>query len=104
MEYRYDIGNFYWNKEANTFFAEAWNLECFLPEGSIHPYAFPNQKEQFFIDNPKTGGFRRFRFLKESTETFVGIDYNEMEFSFETTNWLFESEDGIKCSICVAEI
>lgn len=103
MEYRYDIGSFFWNKEANTFFSEAWNLSCFNHDGSIHPEAFPNQKEQFFIDNPKTGGFRRFRFVKESTETFFGVDESQIEFSFEVTSWLFESEDGIKCNILIAE-
>jgi hypothetical protein len=49
-------------------------------------------KKQFIIDNPKTGGFRRFRFVKD----IVG---NIGEQSF--TEWLFESEDGIECRIAI---
>lgn len=104
MEYRYEIEDFNWNKETNTFYADAWNLMCQLPDGSIHPEVFPNGKKEFYIHNNSTGGFRRFRFLRESIETFFGGDESQMEFSIETTNWLFESEDGIKCSICVEEI
>ena len=57
-----------------------------------HPdyaYNFPNDKKQFYIVNQKTGGFRRFLFVKEveSTETWV--------------EYLFESEDGIKCMVLI---
>ena len=92
MEYRYHISQFRWDKANNEFFAEAPYLECIMPDGNIHPEAFPNQKQQFFIDNPKTGGFRRFRFIRE--EVNVASDY-------EFTHWLFESEDGIKCYIAI---
>jgi hypothetical protein len=84
MEYRYDIKQFHWNKDTNTFYADAWDLVAHMPDGSIHPEAFPNMKKQFFIQNYKTNGFRRFRFVKD-----------------EKLNWLFESEDGIKCYICI---
>lgn len=84
MEYRYDILQFHWNKDTNTFYAEAPHLECLMPDGNIHPEAFPNQKGQFFIDNNQTGGFRRFRFISEIA-----------------SEWLFESEDGIQCRICI---
>ena len=103
MEYRYDIGNFYWSKEANTFFTEGWNLHCFNQDGSIHPEAFPNGKKEFYIDNPKTGGFRRFRFVEELTETLSPIDSDGSTFDFTITSWIFESEDGIKCSVLVEE-
>ncbi len=95
MEYHYHISQFQWNKDANTFVAEAWNLDCVMPDGNIHPEAFPNQKQQFFIDNPATGGFRRFRFVKE-----YGVQSDEND--YVSTYWLFDSEDGIECSICIA--
>lgn len=100
MEYRYHISQFSWNKELNEFFSEAWHLECLLPDGSIHPEAFPNMKGQFFIDNPTTGGFRRFRFLNE--EVINGSEENGMdEGEYVYTQWVFESEDGIKCKIAI---
>jgi hypothetical protein len=95
MEYHYHISQFQWNKDVNTFFAYAWDLDCIMPDGDIHPEVFPNQKQQFFIDNPTTGGFRRFRFVKE-------YDINSDENEYVSTDWLFESEDGIKCSICIS--
>lgn len=95
MEYRYHIRQFVWNKDTNSFYAEAPFLEAVMPDGNFHPEAFPNMKGEFIIDNPKTGGFRRFRFLKEETESFV----DEIDNEFQFTQWIFESEDGIKCKI-----
>jgi hypothetical protein len=96
MEYRYHIKQFRWLEDSKSFYAEAYHLECAMPDGSIHPECFPNQKGQFFIDNPKTGGFRRFRFVKQ-VETWVK-DENEND-QWEVIEWEFESEDGIKCYI-----
>ena len=90
MEYRYDIRQFSWNKETNSFYSEAYYLECSMSDGTIHREAFPNQKGQFFIHNYKTGGFRRFRYIGDNK-----FKSNE----FEYTEWIFESEDGIKCII-----
>ncbi len=92
MEYRYHIRQFVWNKDTNSFYAQAPFLECVMPDGNYHPEAFPNMKGQFIIDNPKTGGFRRFRFVKEVT-----ANIGEMQF----TEWLFESEDKIECRIAI---
>jgi hypothetical protein len=92
MEYRYHISQFNWNKDTNTFYGEAAHLVCIMPDGSIHPEAFPNQKGQFFIDNTRTGGFRRFRFRKE----LKGGIGNEV-----FTEWIFESEDEIECKISI---
>jgi len=92
MEYRYHIRQFVWNKDTNSFYADAPFLECVLPDGNYHPEAFPNMKGEFIIDNPKTGGFRRFRFVKEITANIDGIQFTE---------WLFESEDGIECRISI---
>ena len=64
---QYDILQFSYTKETNTFYADAWNLVAYMPDGSFHPEAFPNQKKEFFIHNYKTNGFRRFRFVKEIT-------------------------------------
>lgn len=92
MDYRYHIRQFNWNKDTNCFYAEACFLECVMPGGDIHPEAFPNQKQQFYIDNPKTGGFRRFRFEREIKGDIGGFSYTE---------WLFKSEDGIECRISI---
>lgn len=93
MEYRYHIRQFVWDKKQNEFFAEAPFLECVMPGGEFHPEAFPNMKGQFYIDNPKTGGFRRFRFVNEN-KIMDGENYLY-------TEWIFESEDGIKCKIAI---
>ena len=80
----YPIQFFTWVKEENTFYGHSHEL--WHPD---YAYNFPNDKKQFYIVNQKTGGFRRFRFVKEveSTETWV--------------EYLFESEDGIKCMVLV---
>jgi len=93
MEYRYHIRQFVWNKDTNSFYAQAPFLECVMPDGNYHPEAFPNMKGEFIIDNPKTGGFRRFRFVKEN-KIMDGENYLY-------TEWIFESEDGIKCKIAI---
>jgi hypothetical protein len=93
MEYRYHIRQFVWDKKQNEFFAEAPFLECVLPGGEFHPEAFPNMKGEFYIDNPKTGGFRRFRFVNEN-KIMDGENYLYSE-------WIFESEDAIKCKIAI---
>ena len=98
MDIKYDILQFQWNKIENTFHADAWNLVGFLPDGSTHSEAFPTMKTQFIMYNYNTNGFRRFRFVKEVTQLLVDENSNT---NYEITNWLFESEDGIKCSICV---
>jgi hypothetical protein len=92
MEYRYHIRQFNWNKDTNCFYADAPHLECVLPGGEFHPEAFPNMKGEFYIDNPKTGGFRRFRFVKEITGDIGGFSYME---------WVFKSEDEIECRISI---
>jgi hypothetical protein len=98
MEYRYDIKQFNWNKDTNTFGADAWDLVAHMPDGSIHPEAFPNMKKQFFIHNYKTNGFRRFRFVRNVVDSLIDeTDGSKYKMLF----WLFESEDGIKCYICV---
>ena len=100
MDYRYHIRQFNWNKDANTFYAEAPYLECVMPGGDIHPEAFPNMKKQFYSDNPKTGGFRRFRFVKEITN-WLTDEFTEPITKYEMIEWEFESEDGIKCMIAI---
>ena len=86
----YDIQQFRWNKDINTFYADAWDLVAYMPDGSFHTEAFPTMKEQFFIYNYNTNGFRRFRFVKEISGDVGGFNYTE---------WVFESEDGIECRI-----
>jgi hypothetical protein len=89
MEYRYDITQFHWNPKENILYAEAGFLFFQMPDGSIHPEAFPNQRKQFWIHNPKTGGFRRFRFKNQLRNPLTDT----------SVDWVFESEDGIVCKI-----
>jgi hypothetical protein len=98
MEYRYHIKQFRWLEDSKSFYAEAYHLECAMPDGSIHPECFPNQKGQFFIDNPKTGGFRRFRFVEEIINRIID---DNVGLNYEIIEWIFESEDGIKCYISI---
>jgi len=95
---QYDILQFSYIKETNTFYADAWNLVACMPDGSFHPEAFPTLKGEFVIYNYKTNGFRRFRFVKEIINWL--IDENEHT-KYEMIEWLFESEDGFKCMISI---
>jgi hypothetical protein len=95
---RYDILSFRWDKEARTFTTDAWDLyDC----DNEYSYPFPSDKKQFVIVNKKTGGFRRFRFVKEIKYVY---DIPELEESFPAVDWLFESEDGIKCLATVSPV
>ena len=89
----YDILQFSWDKDTNCFYADAWDLVANMPDGSIHPEAFPTMRGEFFVYNYKTNGFRRFRFVKEVTGHLCGWDSIE---------WIFESEDGIECRIAIS--
>ena len=95
-EIRYDIRLFDWNKSDNSFYANANNL---WEMTGYYNYPFPNNKKQFFIKNPKTGGIRRFRFVEEfrrlhTWDEHEGIPYDE-------TMLEFVSEDNIFCRIFV---
>lgn len=93
LMYDYSIHNFYWRKDKNTFYAYGWELIPFEPyKGQDR---FPGNKEQFTITNPDTGGFRRFRFVEEVVTELVDNGYS----MGTETDWVFESEDGIKCVI-----
>lgn len=83
----YDIRDFLWVKDSNTFHGDGWDL--YDAEGDYRS-AFPNEKSQFVIKNYKTGNFRRFRFQKELIDSYG-------------TYWMFESEDGYKCTIDIGE-
>jgi hypothetical protein len=80
---RYNIHDFVWEKDSNHFYGNARDL---WDTDNYYKYPFPNGKKQFFIHNPTTGGFRRFRF---SHELIVGDD----------VVWYFQSEDGINVEI-----
>ena len=98
MDYVYDIQWFRWSTEDNTFYAEAWTLPAIMPDGSFHNDAFPNEKQQFTIHNYKTDGFRRFRYVEEIVSEITSADG---EWECKATQWLFTSEDGIRCMITV---
>ena len=83
MTQQYNIYSFEWLKEANLFL-------CKDPIPGVHPIG----REQFYIVNSDTGGFRRFRYTQtrithSELPPYIGSDvYNQ-----------FESEDGIQCFI-----
>jgi len=82
MEYRYDINQFDWDKNSNQLSAHRsslWNYDF-----AYATIPFINGRTQFFIDNPTTGGFRRFRFVYETD-----------------SSWYFKSEDGIEVKILI---
>lgn len=82
---RYNIHHFVWDKDSNHFHGHAdklWDTD------NYYKYPFPNGKKQFFIDNPNTGGFRRFRFSHEVILNDITLLY-------------FKSEDGINAEILI---
>ena len=105
--YEYNIQDFAWNKEKNTFYGTAWDLIPNDPYEGHEP--FPNGKEQFVIRNDKTYGFRRFRFVEERVlmvkceenpaYSYIDEDMTEQIDHYYQTNWVFESEDHIKCIV-----
>ena len=107
--YEYNIQDFTWNKEKNTLYGTAWDLIPNEPYKGTDP--FPNGKEQFTIRNYKTYGFRRFRFVEERTlmvkceenimYSYVDESMVEQIDHYYQVDWVFESEDGIKCVIDV---
>jgi hypothetical protein len=107
--YEYNIQDFTWNKEKNTFYGTAWDLIPNDPYEGTDP--FPNGKEQFTIRNERTYGFRRFRFESEEILTVISepseyffsedVDMGTAPDRYYQTNWVFKSEDGIKCVVDV---
>lgn len=94
MEYRYDIKQFNWNPDTNSFYADAPHLECADENGMPHHNAFPNMKGDFYIDNYKTGRSRKFTFVEQkSYEEFNGMYYVNM------IDWIFKSDDGFTCIV-----
>lgn len=87
----YDIRDFLWVKDSNTFYGDGWDLypseePYYLGEFPNECSTFPNGRKRFIIKNYKTENFRRFTFQKEETDPFG-------------TYRVFESEDGIRCII-----
>jgi hypothetical protein len=100
MDYIYDIRQFYWNKEANTFFSDAAHLVAELGDATFHPESFPNQKGKFTIKNYQTENFRVFTFVDETREK-LHYPFEDGDYEIVSTHWNFISEDGIKASICI---
>lgn len=82
QDYYYSVKSFNWVEEDNTFYASEKDLFT-----HSHPEPFPNGREQFYIVNDLTEGFRRFRFKKETVSTEGNVE------------WIYESVDGILASI-----
>jgi hypothetical protein len=105
----YDISLFRYDKESKTFFGNSWEL---WDMDNKYKYPFPTGKKQFYIKNPKTDGFRRFRFISEIEYVYEAdrdilsiissVPENVMIEDIKTLNevLVFESEDGISCVIC----
>ena len=109
---RYDISNFYWDAESNSFYVDLLNLfpiDVYLidmvnADEDTTEYIF-NGKDDFIIYNPKTEGSRTFRYIKH-----VYIDYETGDIIEKISNdspafltLLFQSEDGINCYIHTPE-
>lgn len=86
QDYYYSVKSFNWVEEDNTFYASENDLWI-----HSHSQPFPNGREQFYIVNDLTEGFRRFRFKKETVSTEGNVE------------WIFESVDGILASILMNE-
>jgi hypothetical protein len=91
----YDINDFRWSKENNSFYAEAPDLYSL----GDHKSAFPSGKNKFYIKNFKTNGFRSFVFQEEST-SYITLNQEE-DYIVEETIWIYKSEDGISCQIYI---
>ena len=88
IQHTYNIEDFSWDKEVNTFYGVGDNLyDC----ERTHFYQLPfiNGRGQFFIKNKRSDGFRRFRF-----ETQCDISESEVVY-------IYSSEDGIKCEVII---
>lgn len=81
----YDIRDFKWVKEENTFYGDGFDL---YDADANYRQAFPNGRKQFVIKNYKTGNFQRFTYVKDIYDA-------------KGTYWVFTSEDDYKCIIYI---
>jgi hypothetical protein len=90
-KYEYDIGQFHWSQQDNSFYGDAAFLYL---DNQDHPEPFPNQKKSFYIKNNGSGNFRMFTFVKEDSweDQLTGDIYEVFQFI---------SEDGINCNVIV---
>jgi hypothetical protein len=82
----YTIHSFNWVKEDNTLYGISSTLWDTL---GYYQFPFPNNRKQFKIVNPDTDGFRVFTFVTSFENTEGMLEY------------VFASEDGIKCNILI---
>ena len=95
--YTYNIQDFNWSKELNTFIGD---MGALWETSGKYNYAFPSGRKQFRILNEKTGGFRRFRLKCESLEEHYCTDIDSDDCFWATFRCMvFESEDGIICKV-----
>lgn len=100
-KYTYDIHQFNWSKELNTFFGD---MGAIWDTDNKYKFPFPSGRKQFTILNEKTGGFRRFRLKCECYEQhwYRDIDNDDDNNADTYASFrclVFESEDGIICKI-----
>ena len=104
----YDICSFNYDKSTKTFTGNSWEI---WDMDNKYKYPFPKGKKQFYIKNPKTDGFRRFRFVSE-IERIGSADISVLNLIKSSPTGLrieeiksldklmfFESEDDITCII-----
>lgn len=77
----YSVTSLDWSKELNSFYGCAWEMKV-LNEEKVR--FFPSNKADFVVVNPTTKGSKVFTFKKETED-----------------HYLFTSEDGIKCVVCI---
>lgn len=74
MQVTYHIEDFSWNPQTQMMSAEA--LDLWAKEDFQFP--FPNGRKQFFVLNPKTRGFRRFRLLLALKNDLLFVSEDEI--------------------------
>jgi hypothetical protein len=62
VDFMYDLKNFKWVKEANSYYA---NMEDLYPLDRKYHFPFPNGKRSFLIKNFKTSKIIKLYFVRE---------------------------------------
>lgn len=66
--YEYNIDNFIYDSGSSTLIVNEEDLYHYERK---HHYIFPNKGKKFYIRNPKTLGFRRFKLIRETKDFYL---------------------------------